>query len=113
MKSRLKGMRTLATGVAAGAMAAFWGASALAADLVGQPTPGAIDLQPGVTPLRNDAIFFHNAILLPIITAIVLLVLGLLVWIAIRYNRKANPIPAKWSHNTVVEVIWTLAPVLI
>lgn len=106
-------MRALATGVAAGAMAAFWGASALAEDLVGQPTPGAIDLQPGVTPLRHDAIFFHNAILLPIITAITLLVLGLLVWVVVRYNRRANPTPARWSHNTLIEVIWTLAPVLI
>lgn len=106
-------MRALATGVAAGAMAAFWGASALAEDLVGQPTPGAIDLQPGVTPLRHDAIFFHNAILLPIITAITLLVLGLLVWVAVRYNRRANPTPARWSHNTAIEVIWTLAPVLV
>jgi cytochrome c oxidase subunit 2 len=106
-------MRALATGVAAGAMAAFWGASALAEDLVGQPTDGAIDMQPGVTPLRHDAIFFHNAILLPIITAIVLLVLGLLVWCVVRYNRRANPTPAKWSHNTLVEVVWTLAPVLV
>ncbi|CAN7564372.1 cytochrome c oxidase subunit II [Phenylobacterium sp. LjRoot225] len=113
MKSRFKGMRALATGVAAGAMAAFWGVSALAEDLVGQPTPGAIDLQPGVTPLRHDAIFFHNAILMPIITLIVLLVLGLLIWCMVRYNSRANPTPAKWSHNTVVEVIWTLAPVLI
>ena len=106
-------MRALATGVAAGAMTGFWGAAALAADLVGQPTPGAIDLQPGVTPLKHDAIFFHNAILLPIITAIVVLVLGLLIWCIVRYNRRANPTPAKWSHNTVVEVIWTLAPVLV
>ena len=106
-------MRALATGVAAGAMSAFWGASALAEDLVGQPTPGGIDMQPGVTPLKHDAIFFHNWILLPITTLIVLLVLGLLVWCVIRYNRKANPVPAKWSHNTTVEVVWTLAPVLI
>ena len=106
-------MRALATGVAAGAMSAFWGASALAEDLVGQPTPGGIGMQPGVTPLKHDAIFFHNVILLPIITAIVLLVLGLLMWCVVRYNRKANPVPAKWSHNTTVEVIWTLAPVLI
>lgn len=106
-------MRALATGVAAGAMAAFWGVSALAEDLVGQPTPGGIDMQPGVTPLKHDAIFFHDKILLPIITLIVLLVAGLLAWCVIRYNRKANPTPAKWSHNTVVEVIWTLAPVLI
>jgi cytochrome c oxidase subunit 2 len=107
-------MRALATGVAAGAMAAFWGASALAADdLVGQPTPGAIDLQPGVTPLRHDAIFFHNWILLPIITAIVLLVLGLLIWVIVRYNKRANPTPAVWSHNTAIEVTWTLVPVLV
>jgi cytochrome c oxidase subunit 2 len=106
-------MRALATGVAAGAITAFWGVSALAEDLVGQPTPGAIDMQPGVTPLKHDAIFFHNVILLPIVTAIVLLVLGLLIWCMVRYNRRANPTPAKWSHNTVVEVIWTLAPVLI
>jgi len=106
-------MRALATGVAAGAMAAFWGASALAEDLLGQPTPGAIDLQPGVTPLRHDAVFFHNAILLPIITAITLLVLALLIWVVVRYNRRANPTPARWSHNTAIEVTWTLAPVLI
>jgi cytochrome c oxidase subunit 2 len=106
-------MRALATGVAAGAMAAFWGASALAGDLVGQPTPGAIDFQPGVTPLREQAMWFHNVILLPIITIIVLLVLGLLVWVMVRYNKRANPTPARWSHNTPVEVIWTLAPVLI
>jgi cytochrome c oxidase subunit 2 len=113
MKSRFQGMRALATGAAAGAMTAFWGASALAEDLVGQPTNGAIDFQPGVTPLRHDAIFFHNAILLPIITAITLLVAGLLIWCIIRYNKKANPVPARWSHNTAIEVTWTLVPVLI
>lgn len=106
-------MRALAMGLAAGAMTAFYGASALAADLVGQPTDGAIDLQPGVTPLRHDAIQFHNAILLPIITAITLFVLGLLVWVIVRYNKRANPTPARWSHNTPIEVIWTLVPVLI
>jgi cytochrome c oxidase subunit 2 len=106
-------MRALATGIAAGAMTAFWSAAAFAADEVGQPTPGAIDLQPGVTPLRDDAIFFHNWILMPIITAITLFVLALLLWCVFRYNKKANPIPAKWSHNTVIEVVWTLVPVLI
>jgi len=50
---------------------------------------------------------------MPIITAITLLVLGLLVWIIVRYNKKANPVPAKFSHNTTIEVIWTVVPVLI
>ena len=106
-------MRALAAGAAAGIAAAFWGAGALAEDLLGEPTPGAIDLQPGVTPLRHDAIFFHNVILMPIITVICLFVLALLVWVVVRYNKRANPTPARWSHNTVVEVIWTVAPVLI
>ncbi|MFL5297439.1 MAG: cytochrome c oxidase subunit II [Phenylobacterium sp.] len=114
MKSRVQGMRALATGIASGALAAFWGASAWASEeLVGQPTNGAINFQPGVTPLRHDAIFFHNAILLPITAAISLFVLGLLLWCVFRYNKRANPVPARWSHNTVVEVVWTLVPVLI
>jgi cytochrome c oxidase subunit 2 len=106
-------MRALATGIAAGAGTAFWGVSALAGEVIGQPTDGAIGLQSGVTPLRKDAIFFHDVILMPIITVITLFVLGLLLWVAFRYNKKANPVPAKWSHNTTIEVIWTLFPVLI
>jgi cytochrome c oxidase subunit 2 len=115
MKSRFQGVRAWTAAAAAGATVAFWGLSALAQtpDNIGQPTNGAIDLQPGVTPLREDAIFFHNWILMPIITAITVLVLGLLIWIAIRYNKKSNPVPAKWSHNTPIEVIWTVVPVLI
>ncbi|HBI17843.1 MAG TPA: cytochrome c oxidase subunit II, partial [Brevundimonas sp.] len=60
-----------------------------------------------------DAHFFHDVILMPIITAITLLVLGLLAWIVFRYNKKANPTPARWSHNTTIEIIWTVMPVLI
>jgi cytochrome c oxidase subunit 2 len=100
-------------GVAMGALATFWGASAWAADNIGMPTDGAIDLQPGVSPLRHEAIFFHNVILLPIITAIVLFVAILLGICAVRFNKKANPIPARWSHNTKLEIAWTLIPVLI
>ena len=106
-------MRAWTVGAAAGAMTAFWAVSAFAQtqDNVGQPTPGGIDLQPGVTQLRNDAVFFHNIILMPIITVITLFVLGLLIWIAIRYNKKTNPIPAKWSHNTLIEIVWTVVEV--
>ncbi len=87
--------------------------NALAEDLLGQPTPGAIDLQPAASVLKHDAIRFHNLVLMPIITAITLLVLGLLIWIIVRYNKKANPVPAKFSHNTTIEIIWTVFPVLI
>jgi cytochrome c oxidase subunit 2 len=113
MKSSFHGLRTRAAGALAGAATAFWGAAAMAQDKFGEPTDGAINLQPGVTPLREDAIWFHDVVLMPVITLITLFVLGLLIWVVVRYNKRANPVPAKWSHNTVVEVIWTLAPVLI
>lgn len=106
-------MRTLTAAAAAGVMTTAWSLQAHAEDLIGQPTPGGIALQPAASPLKEDAHFFHDVILLPIITVITLFVLGLLVWVAIRYNRKANPTPARWSHNTAIEVIWTAAPVVI
>ncbi|MBS0334377.1 MAG: cytochrome c oxidase subunit II [Proteobacteria bacterium] len=113
MKSRFQGMRALTSGIAAGALTAFWGVSAAAEELIGQPTDKAIGMVAGVTPLKKEAIFFHNAILLPIITGIVVFVFILLAICILRYNKKRNPVPAKWSHNTPLEVIWTLVPVLI
>ncbi len=86
---------------------------AYAADRMGQPTPGAISLQPAASLLKHEAIQFHDWILMPIITAIAIFVLGLLLICIVRFNHRANPTPAKWSHNTVVEVIWTAVPVLI
>ena len=96
-------------------LAVFFATPTWAQDLMGQPTPGArgIGLQPSASPLKVEATFFHDVILMPVITFITLLVLGLILWICIRYNKKANPVPAKWSHNTLVEVIWTVLPVLI
>ncbi|MFN3815732.1 cytochrome c oxidase subunit II [Brevundimonas sp.] len=94
-------------------MALFTAAPGWAQELVGQPTPGGIGLQPSASPLKVEATLFHDAILMPIITVICLLVLGLLLWIVFRYNKRRNPVPAKWSHNTTIEIIWTVVPVLI
>ena len=113
MKSSFHGLRTRALGALAGAGATLLSASAWAADRIGEPTPGAIDLQPGVTPLRDQAIWFHNIILMPIITVITLFVLLLLIIVVVRFNKRSNPVPAKWSHNTAIEVAWTLIPVMI
>jgi cytochrome c oxidase subunit 2 len=63
--------------------------------------------------MKHKAAFFHNVILLPIITVITLLVLALLIICIVRYNKHANPTPAKFSHNTLVEILWTSIPVLI
>ena len=101
------------TGASALAASVAFAGQALAEDLMGQPTPGAIDLQPAASVLKHDAIWFHNVILMPIITIITLFVAALLAWIAIRYNKKSNPIPAKFSHNTTIEIIWTVVPVII
>lgn len=101
------------SGASALAAMTMFAGQALAEDLLGQPTPGAVDLQPAASELKHHAIQFHNLVLMPIITAITLLVLGLLIWIVVRYNKKANPVPAKFSHNTTVEIIWTVVPVLI
>jgi cytochrome c oxidase subunit 2 len=113
MKAQFQGIRRMLTGASALAATMVFAGQALAEDLLGQPTPGAIDLQPAASVLKHDAIWFHNVILMPIITIITLFVAGLLAWIAIRYNKKANPIPAKFSHNTTIEIIWTVVPVII
>ncbi len=80
---------------------------------VGLPIPKSIHIQDQVSPTGRQARTFHDAILMPVITVISLFVLGLLIWVVIRYRRAANPVPSKTSHNTMLEVAWTLIPVLI
>lgn len=79
---------------------------------VGAPTPGGLDLQPAATAVMQDIHDFHN-FLLVIIVAISVFVLALLLWVVVRYNRRANPTPKKFTHNMFVEVVWTVVPVLI
>ncbi len=80
---------------------------------IGMPVDGKIGIQPQATKLGESAAGFHNHILLPIITAISIFVLVLLAWTIVRYRRKANPVPSKTSHNTLIEIVWTAVPVLI
>lgn len=79
----------------------------------GAPQPGEIDLQPSATPIMDSIRAFHDGMLIWIISAIVLLVFALLVIIMVRFNAKANPVPSKTSHNTLIEVIWTVVPILV
>ncbi len=80
---------------------------------IGQPVEKTFGIQPQVTDNGLFALWMHDVILMPIITAISIFVLGLLAWVAFRYRRSANPVPSKTTHNTVIEVVWTLVPVLI
>lgn len=86
--------------------------SAFAQELVGQPTPGALGFQPAATRIMERVNDFHNY-LLWFIVPISIFVLALLIWVCVRYNKRANPEPRKFSHNTTIEIIWTAVPVVI
>src|SRR5256885_2217599 len=78
----------------------------------GKPVPWQLNFQPAASPVMANIESFHT-FLLYIITAISLFVLALLLWIMVRYNRGSNPTPSKTEHNTLLEVLWTVVPVII
>lgn len=109
----MRGLRGAFAKVGLAALGAMVSVQAHADGVIGQPVDGAIGLQPAASSLKYHAIWFHDWLLLPIITAITLLVLVLLLIIIFRFNAKANPVPAKFAHNTALEIAWTGIPVLI
>jgi cytochrome c oxidase subunit 2 len=99
------------TAVAATVVALFAGAGAAFAGL-GQPTPWELGLQDAATPVMADITGFHNFVLW-IVTAITIFVLALLLICIFRFNARANPTPSRTTHNTPIEVAWTIVPVII
>ena len=112
MQFKFSGFRRLAAGAMA-AMTTLMFTPLAFAEVIGQPVDKGIAMQPAATQIRADQIWFHNTILLPIITVISLFVLALLLICIVRFNHRTNPTPARWSHNTPVEIAWTVGPVLI
>jgi cytochrome c oxidase subunit II len=103
----------LATGVIGLlAMPPSFAQNATGGGVVGAPKPWEMGMQQAYGPLKEREVALHNLVLV-IITLITLLVAGLLVWVMVRHNAKRNPVPSQTTHNTVIEVIWTLAPVLV
>ena len=100
--------RLTALAVMIGAL--FAGGVALAG--LGQPSPWQLGFQQSATPVMDNIVSFHN-FLLVIITVIAAFVLALLLIIMVRFNARANPTPSRTTHNTLLEVIWTLVPVAI
>jgi cytochrome c oxidase subunit II len=100
----------LPTYAAAGAILLAGAGTAFAG--LGQPSPWEIGLQEAASPVMADVIRFHD-FLLWIVTAIALFVLALLVIVMVRFNARANPTPSRTTHNTVIELIWTIVPVII
>lgn len=87
-------------------------AGAAGAGTLGQPSPWEMGFQPPATPIMEFIETFHYWILV-LITAIMAFVTVLLVYVMIRFNARANPKPSKVTHNTAIEVIWTVVPVFI
>jgi cytochrome c oxidase subunit II len=103
-----KALRQIARVISAGGglvgtVAAAWAA---------QPEPWQIGLQPAASPIMEMIHRFNDGLLI-VVTAIVLFVLVLLVYCMVRFNARRNPVPSKTSHNTLVEVAWTIVPILI
>ena len=102
------GRRLLGFMVAGVALVAGGAASAE----LGQPAPWEYTLQESATSVMDYITWFHNW-LLGTITVITLFVLALLIMVVVKFNAKANPVPSRTTHNTLIEMAWTLIPVLI
>jgi len=93
----------------AGAFAAIMGTPAVA---LAQAVDWQIYFEEPASPIMQRVLDFNNPLMV-VITLIVLFVLALLGWVIIRYNSRRNPVPSRTTHNTMVEVLWTVVPVLI
>jgi cytochrome c oxidase subunit II len=99
-------------GVAAGALAVVMGGRAAFAQILGQPHPKQLGFQQAATPVMEDIASFHD-VLLVVISVITVFVLALLLVCMVRFNRRANPTPSRTTHNTLIEVLWTVVPIMI
>ena len=103
----LKRLAALAAAVTPGFL---FGDAALAGS--GQPSPWQMGFQQSATPVMENIVWFHD-FLLYLIIAITIFVLALLIICVVRFNSRANPTPSRTTHNTLLEVMWTLVPVII
>ncbi len=102
-------------GVAAAGLTSFVAGQALAQqalEIIGQPQPGGMGFQPSGTELKHDIVWLDTMINY-IIAGIVIFVTSLIIYTMVRFNRRANPTPARFTHNSPLEVAWTLIPIVI
>ncbi len=99
-------------GLGAFALAAGLALTTTAALATGMATPGQFGFQEAATPVMEDIESFHHFLMI-IVAAVVGVVTLLLLYVIFRFNKKANPTPSKTSHNTMIEVLWTVVPVLL
>ncbi len=103
-------------GVAAAGLTSFFVAGQALAqqalEIIGQPQPGGMGFQPSGTELKHDIVWLDTMINY-IIAGIVIFVTALIIYTMVRFNRRANPTPARFTHNSPLEVAWTLIPIVI
>lgn len=109
----MKSIGELGRWIGVAAVSAGATGSAFAEDSYGHSVPGQVGFQLPVTDVARYIQTFHNYGLLPVIIIISLFVLALLAYVVWRFNEKANPVASKTTHNTAIEVIWTIVPVII
>jgi cytochrome c oxidase subunit II len=116
VKERMQRMRdvfkTWVISLSMACLAVFGVAGQALAAALGEARPWQINFQPAYSPVMERVHDFHHMLLI-IITSVVLLVLGVLGYVIFRFNAKRNPVPSKTAHNTVIEFVWTVVPVLI
>jgi len=81
-------------------------------ETIGKPVAKGLNLQPAATEIMERVTWLDSMVLV-LITAITIFVMILLIWILVRYNKRANEKPATFTHNSVIEVIWTVVPIVI
>jgi len=109
-RSLVGGARVRPWAVAAFALVGIVAIAGLAG--AAEPHPWQLGMQPPATPIKDRIAAFHDELLV-IICLITIFVLGLLLYVILRFNHRRNPVPSRTSHNTVIEILWTVVPVLI
>lgn len=105
--------RGVAALVGVGGVAGLSGLTARAQEVLGVAKPWQKGFQDAATPTMERIVALHDGFILPIIVVIALFVLALMVYVMVRYRAGANPTPSRTTHNTVLEIAWTIIPVLI
>lgn len=106
----MKKLLTISGALSAMAAVPAWAQEGL--EIIGKPVDGAMGFQPAASEVARRLQWLDGMILV-IITIITLFVTGLLAWVIIRYNRKRNPVAASFTHNTPIEIAWTVVPIVI
>ena len=104
MRARLTGLMATVIGLPVAAQDGL--------EIIGRPVDKLLGFQPPVTELARDVQWLDNLVLW-VIAAITILVTGLLIYVIFRYNEKANPTPSNFTHNSPLEVAWTVVPIVV